>query len=140
MRWIVAMVVMLCSTMLCPLASRAETAECARVAGAYFSQPPVLDGDLSDPCWLQAPAITDFREHNSGGPPREQTTIRLGYDDRYLYWSVEAKDSFPAQICAVQKKRGGDMWSDDRVTLNLDTYQSHQEGYSFTFNPCGTQT
>jgi hypothetical protein len=140
MRWIAALLVMLCSTMLWLPASWAETAAPTHVAGVRFAQPPVLDGELSDPCWRQAPAITDFREHETGGPPREQTTVRLGYDDRYLYWSVEAKDSFPAQICAVQKKRGGDMWSDDRVTLNLDTYQSHQEAYSFTFNPCGTQS
>jgi hypothetical protein len=112
----------------------------AQVAAVRFGEPPVLDGDLSDACWQQAPAISDLRERNSGDAPKEPTVFRLGYDDRYLYWAVEAKDSQPNQICAVQKKRGGDLWADDRVTLNLDTYQSHQEAYGFTFNACGTQT
>ncbi|NPV47285.1 MAG: carbohydrate binding family 9 domain-containing protein [Armatimonadetes bacterium] len=105
-----------------------------------FAEPPVLDGDLSDPCWQRAPAITNFLEHETGGPPSEPTTMWLGYDGHYVYWAVHARDSVPSQICAVQKKRGGDLWSDDRVTLSLDTYRSHQEAYRFTFNPCGTQT
>jgi hypothetical protein len=93
MRWIAAMVVMLGSSRLWLSVSWAETGAGARVAGAYFSQPPVLDGDLSDPCWQQAEPITDLKESSTGGAPKELTTFRLGHDDRYLCWSVHAKDS-----------------------------------------------
>jgi hypothetical protein len=143
MRRIVAMLVMLvmpAGTRLWSAAGWAEPAECARVVGAYFSQPPVLDGDLSDPCWQQAEAITDLKEVNAGGAPKEPTTFRLGHDDRYLYWSVYAKDAQPGQIRADQKKRGGNLGNDDWAILVLDTYQSHQEMYNFQFNACGTQS
>jgi hypothetical protein len=117
----------------------AGAAERPQVAAVYFAQPPVLDGDLSDPCWQQAPKITDLKEIQTGGAPKEPTTFWLGCDDRYLYWAAYAKDSQPGKIRADQKKRGGDLWNDDIVELDLDTYQSHKEAYWFVFNACGTQ-
>lgn len=111
----------------------------SHLEGTYFSPPPTLDGDLGDACYRQATPISDLREMETGGAPKEPTTFWLGYDERYLYWAVYCKDSQPGRLRADQKKRGGSIFQDDVVEIDLDTYRSHKEAYYFDFNPCGTQ-
>jgi hypothetical protein len=121
------------------LAAPAGAEEGPQLEAVYITQPPVLDGDLSDACWQQASRITDLKEMDSAGEPKEETIFWLGYDERYVYWAAYARDSQPDKIRADQKKRGGNPWNDDIVELDLDTHAAHKEAYWFVFNACGTQ-
>jgi len=50
----------------------------------YASQPPVVDGNLADPCWRNVPKFTLARR-KWGDPPDRRTEIRLLHDGQALY-------------------------------------------------------
>jgi hypothetical protein len=87
---------------------------------------PVIDGDLSDPCWQKAPQIQEFYFLPNGSPASESTTARLCYDRKNVYVAFYCKDSQPDKIVAEQKKRGGVIDTDDWVGFDLDTYCTFQ--------------
>ena len=106
-----------------------------------LEQPPVIDGDLSDTCWASVPPIGDFFYSDTGSPAAEKTAVRLGYDSKNIYVAFDCKDSQPQSIQAQQKKRGGDVWSDDNVSIYLDPFSEFKDAglAYFTVNACGTQ-
>jgi len=65
------------------------TAKATRIEPA---QAPVIDGDLSDPIWQKAEAITEFyqTDPNEGQPASERTDVRFLYDANNLYVYVYA--------------------------------------------------
>src|SRR5712692_9951035 len=67
---------------------------------------PVIDGDLSDPCWQQAARTDRFTDELYGNPVQDQTDVYLGYDDKNVYIAFHAHDSQPQAIIARQTKRG----------------------------------
>jgi hypothetical protein len=109
--------------------------------GVVVSPPPIIDGDLSDPCWESVPAIADFYNLEAGVPAPEKTTVRLAYDENNVYVAFDCKDSCPDAIQAQQKKRGGEMLQDDYVSLRLDLSSDLDGKYShFTVNAAGTRS
>ena len=101
---------------------------------------PVVDGELTDPQWASAPAISDFRqqEPTEGGPPSEQTEVRIIYTGDALFLGVWCYDSAPQRIRATERRRDGDMGSDDSFGFVLDPSHSHRDSYFFRTNPLGT--
>src|ERR1044071_9882965 len=49
--------------------------------------PPVMDGRLTDPAWLEATPVTGFvqRELHEGAPVTERTEVRIVTDGQALY-------------------------------------------------------
>ena len=117
--------------------------------GAAFAQPvikavqvevaPVIDGDLSDPCWKDAPSVTDFYFVADGVGAAEPTTTWLCYDRKYIYLAFYCKDSQPHLITAQQTKRGGDLNTDDWVGFDLDCYGKYTHISWFDVSAGGVQ-
>src|SRR5688572_21343456 len=61
------------------------------------TQPPVIDGDLSDPAWQSAPEFTDFTQHDPDDtkPATMRTSIRILYDDKAIYFGAKMDDTHP---------------------------------------------
>ena len=55
------------------------------IRAVRLSPPPVIDGDLSDPCWRQAVRADRFTDVLYGSPAAGQTDVFLGYDARNIY-------------------------------------------------------
>lgn len=47
--------------------------------------PPVLDGKLDEPFWLDVPFSTDFGDISTPAIPGKRTNVKMRYDDSYLY-------------------------------------------------------
>ncbi len=107
-----------------------------------LDKPPTIDGDLSDECWQSVQPVTEFVYLDSGIPPQEQTTARIAHDAKYIYVAFDCKDSQPDKITAQQVKRGGNLHSDDNVTVYLDMFSEfrNDSGCYFRVNAAGTQT
>jgi len=103
--------------------------------------PLVLDGNLDEAIWRQAPAATGFlqKEPQEGRPATENTEFRVVYTPTILYIAVTAHDSDPGAILANERRRDGDLGNDDNITIVLDTFHDHRNSYKFTTNPLGTQ-
>ena len=83
--------------------------------------------------------ITDFRQFDpqDGVSSSRQTAAYLSYDDTNLYVVFVCKDD-PKLIRARIAKRK-DILTDDRVTINIDTFRDHKRAYFFDVNPYGVQ-
>ncbi len=71
------------------------------------SQPPTIDGNLSDPVWAQVVPITDFTQQapDEGEKPIQKTGVRILYDDQSIYFDIRCFDTDPKTIVANMTRR-----------------------------------
>lgn len=83
--------------------------------------------------------VADFRQMDPGDgtPVSQPTTAFLSYDDKNLYVAFIAKDD-PKLIRARVAKRK-QILTDDRITINIDTFHDHLHAYWFDVNPYAIQ-
>ncbi len=84
-------------------------------------------------------AVSDFRQMDpgDGNPVSQPTTAFLSYDSANLYVAFIARDD-PRLIRARVAKRK-QILTDDRVTINIDTFHDHRHAYWFDVNPYAIQ-
>lgn len=99
-----------------------------------------VDAHLDEPVWDQALAMELNYEVRPGEnvPPPVRTEVMLAYDDSRLYCAFVAYDPDPSQICARVCDRDN-LWDDDWVILNLDTFNDQRRSYLLICNPLGVQ-
>ena len=99
----------------------------------------VLDGKLDEPLWNNITGIKDFlmQEPIEGGKPTENTTIKIAYDENYLYIGAIFYDSEPDEIKAFKMRKDAPLNTDDRFMWILDTYLDGRNAYFFEINPRG---
>ncbi len=78
------------------------------------------------------------RDPHDGAPASQHTDVYLGYDADTLYVVFVAFDDQPGAIRANLTRRE-DMWGDDTVELQLDTFLDHRRAFTFLCNPFGVQ-
>lgn len=119
------------------------------VSGIFAEEPPLRIPRVSRPPKLsdfingmerEAEAVvTVFKQYDphDGEPLSQPTAAYLSYDSKNLYVGWICKDD-PDKIRArVAPRKQID--SDDRVTINIDTFQDHKHAYWFDVNPYGIQ-
>jgi len=100
--------------------------------------PPVLDGDLSDPCWQQAYHSDEFWNCNDDREPDQYSEIWVCVDATYLYVASYFHDTEPDEIHYEEKKRNGNIWQDDYISIYVDPTYSLGRTYGFYVTPRGT--
>src|SRR5256885_13263370 len=110
-------------------------------AARVVATPPVIDGRLTDPVWLEARPVTGFgqRKLHEGAPVTERTEVRIVTDGQALYVGAWLHDSDPAGIVAGEQVRDGDIAKSDYFGILLDTYHDRQNGFVFTTTPAGIE-
>ncbi len=106
-----------------------------------LAAPPRIDGVLDDTAWQAIPPLVAFSqvEPVAGAAPSERTEVRLGWDEKNLYFAAVAHDAEPAGIVATQRKRDVDLGDDDHIVLVLDPFLDRRNGYLFAFNALGAR-
>ncbi len=105
------------------------------------SEPPLIDGDISDAIWSRAQRI----ELSYQFEPRaliaatERTEAWILYDRERLYVAVHAYDSRPDKIATTTMGRDAPLRNDDVVRVLLDPRRTGREGYMFALNPAGSR-
>src|SRR5712691_3660418 len=103
------------------------------------TSPPVrIDGRTDDEAWTRAEAISDFvqEDPDNMAPPTERMTIRVAYDDRYLYVAVEMFMRDPSLVRDGLGRRGSAPPS-DKVQMCFDAAHDHLTAYCFEANASG---
>ncbi|MCH8269377.1 MAG: carbohydrate binding family 9 domain-containing protein, partial [Acidobacteria bacterium] len=105
------------------------------------TEPPLLDGVLSEEIWSQAPLVTGFlqKDPQEGAPASEKTEVRILFDTRNIYFGVLCYDTDPGGIRATELRRDNGFGNDDIFEVILDTFHDHRSGYLFRINPLGTK-
>src|SRR5439155_3754279 len=114
-----------------PLARAANWPEHPVLHAVRVTQPPVVDGDLSDAAWQQAPEFTEFTQHDPDDtkPPTMRTSLRIIYDDKAIYFGMQMEDTH--QPTALLARRDTFVQS-DFVSINLDPQHDRLSGNAFT--------
>ncbi|NIM00959.1 MAG: hypothetical protein GTO30_21020 [Acidobacteria bacterium] len=130
------------------------------------ASPPVADNEAVDPSKHftiprvpYAPELEDFldmrgpdeltgvmahvdtfvqTEPQDGAPASQETDVYLGYDDNNIYVVFIAFDEEPDRVRAHMARREN-IFGDDIVEIQLDTFLDRQRAFSFIVNPLGVQ-
>ena len=78
------------------------------------------------------------REPVDGAPVSQRTEVYLGYDDENLYAVFLCFEENPKGIRARMGRREN-IFGDDIVSIQLDTFHDQRRAYVFTSNPYGIQ-
>jgi hypothetical protein len=122
--------------------AHAQTAEGERRAFAVQTHDAIrLDGRLDEPAWATAPLIGELlqQEPLEGDAPTEATDVRVLYTTNALFFAVVCHDRDPAGIVATQLTRDAELEVDDHITLVLDPFFDHRNGFFFQVNPSGAR-
>jgi hypothetical protein len=94
------------------------------------------DGDVE----RRMTRVDDFvqQEPSDGEPPSQRTEAYLAYDAGYLYVVFVAFDTNPDRIRARLTRRE-DIFNDDFVTVQIDTFNDRRRAFTFLSNPLGVQ-
>ena len=100
-----------------------------------------LDGRLDEPAWQRAPPIGVLRQREpvENNEPSEDTVVRVLYNDDALYIGVVSHDRSPREIVSTQLTRDANLEVDDRITVILDPFFDHRNGFFFQVNPAGAR-
>jgi uncharacterized protein DUF5916/cellulose/xylan binding protein with CBM9 domain len=100
-----------------------------------------VDGRLDEDAWQQAKPIGKLiqREPLAGAEASETTDVRILYNDQALYIAILCHDRSPGGIVSTQLARDADLDVDDRITVVLDTFYDHRNGFFFQVNPSGAR-
>jgi len=111
-----------------------------RVAIVRTDSPPVLDGVLDDHCWAEAGRTSVFFNERSFEPCTEQTTVYLTYDMENLYVAFECMESVMSSLRAYEYRDDRrQVFRDDFVEVQLDTFHDHRNCYVFVTNAVGAR-
>ncbi|MBD1207923.1 MAG: carbohydrate binding family 9 domain-containing protein [Ignavibacteria bacterium] len=101
-----------------------------------------LDGLLDESVWLHAEAITDFfqMEPVQGSQNRHSTSVRVLFDERFLYIGVVCRDSAGRGGTRVQDLRRDFIFGEnDMFAIQFDPQNLKRYCVSFQTTPYGSQ-
>ena len=101
-----------------------------------------IDGRLDEPAWQTADSIGPLRQREpiENSDPSEQTSVRVLFDDNALYVAVVCYDRSTDGIVSTQLTRDANLDVDDRLTIVLDPFFDHRNGFFFQVNPAGARS
>ena len=126
---------MLVGTILLASAGEIKCVEVVRVV-----QPPVIDGVLSDSCWVKMKPVGGFVEIYpvEGGVPVGSTEVYIGYDEGNIYVGFRCYKVEDNPVVANSILRDS-IEGDDAVMVMFDTFHDGRNCYLFGVNPLNTQ-
>ncbi len=124
-------------------AAYAQTA--ADIPISRLTTAPKIDGILDDEAWKIAPLTMTADQWVSYNPVRGdkmpedfRTEVRIGYDDRNVYFAFHCFDNEPAKIRTNVSRRDS-TFNDDWIAISLDSAGTGQTAYHLFSNPSGSQ-
>lgn len=121
------------------IATTSAALEPPRIYAVRVDQGPVIDGVLDDDVWRRAEIIDEFTqvEPQQGAEPSMRTEIRILVDGRTLYFGISCYDPEPDRIVARRMERDDFFFLEDSVSITIDTFHDHRNGFLFQTGPRG---
>ncbi|MDX1911144.1 MAG: DUF5916 domain-containing protein [Saprospiraceae bacterium] len=127
--------------MLTPDASaQAQLAEKKTLEAVRIQEKILLDANLSESAWQNAPAADQFLYSwpTPGKPASQRTVVKVLYDDASLYIGAQCFDTHPDSIFHRLSKRD-ELENTDFFSVILDTYRDGQNAVMFGVTPDNVQ-
>jgi len=123
-------------------AQSGDSAPAPRTARATRTETaPRVNGNLDDPAWASAPAISGFVQHEpfEGRPVSERTEVRILYDQDAVYLGAWLYDADPSGIVRGETRRDARIDDTDAFLIVFDTYHDRQNALVFGTTPAGIE-
>jgi hypothetical protein len=133
--------ILLAAVWLVPTAAFAAAAPKLAPLRPYRTEtPPVIDGVLDDAVWTLAPSETGFKtwRPDMGLDMHQRTVVYYAYDRENVYFAFRCFDAEPSKIKAAVSNRDN-IFNDDWICINLDSFNDQQSLYALYVNPLGIQ-
>lgn len=133
-------IVLFCLAVAAPLPGDTKSAaEKPKFVAVRVARAPVVDGDLGDTAWQNAPEITGFTQHNpeDGKPATQKTVVKVVYDDHAIYFGAMMFDTKP--VTTLLARRDTALDTSDWFYVSLDSQHDGLTGASFWVNPSNVQ-
>lgn len=114
----------------------------ARSAQAFKTTERIrIDGRMDEPVWMSATPIGPLVQvlPKEGDEPGERTEVRVLVDGDALYFGIHCYDRSPSAIVSTQLTRDADLDVDDNVSVVIDPFFDHRNGFFFKVNPAGAR-
>ncbi|HUU30013.1 MAG TPA: carbohydrate-binding family 9-like protein [archaeon] len=92
-----------------------------------------VDGRLDEPVWSKAEPIKLVLKNN--GEPKQATTARIVWDDKYIYFAWDCEDS---HIWSTMKKRDEPLYNEEVVEVFVDPDGDKYSYLELEVNPLNT--
>ncbi len=93
-----------------------------------------IDGVLDEKFWGRSEPLL-FADNLDGSRPKVRTEARLGFDDRFLYFSFQVWDE---NIWSTFRERDEHLWTEEVVEVFLQADPGHPSYIELEVNPLGT--
>lgn len=106
------------------------------------SGPLLLDGRLDEADWTRARPVRGFRQSNpdQGEPARQDTEVRVLFDERYLYIGALVRDTLGgAGLRVPDLRRDFSFSTHDQFGVVIDPIGDGRNSMVFATNPLGVQ-
>jgi hypothetical protein len=105
------------------------------------SSPIVIDGELSEPAWLESATASDFFMVLPMDTSKAQvkTEVKLTYDEDNLYLIAVCHHALPGPYIVESLRRDFAFGKNDNFLLFMDTFDDQTNGFSFGANAAGAQ-
>ncbi len=130
---------LLASVLLCATQMSAQF-EHKSLEAQRCNQPPRINGQFDDACWMTAPKATDFiSDRPSPGQRQSQKSeVQLVYDDEAIYIAFMNYDTEPDSILTQLTGRDSD-GNSDYCGVTFGCYKDGINGFTFAVSPLGEQ-
>ncbi len=112
-----------------------------RIVAVRREGPIEVDGRMDEEAWRTAPVVSGFiaGEPTEGLPARDETEVRLLFDDEAVYVGVRMHDADPASIGRQLTRRDEESDSYDFVEVAFDPNLDRRTAYAFRLTAAGVQ-
>ncbi|MFC5045840.1 DUF5916 domain-containing protein [Aquimarina hainanensis] len=104
--------------------------------------PPTIDGILTDKIWDELPSFGDFHMWQPGNdgdiPSSIRSEVKMGYDDKAVYFAAYLYDDKPEQILRQISQRDDVFVQADFFVISLNTYNDGLNETRFFVTSAGT--
>lgn len=105
---------------------------------AKLNEAVEFSGNTASGIWtLSTPIELLMHAPNFGKTPGENTEVRMGYDDKYLWIFARLHYSDPSKIVSTSKKRDEESRNSDSFGIIIDTYDDNESALAFFTTPAG---
>jgi hypothetical protein len=127
---------------LCVLQTIPALAQTPKARALPVSERIRVDGKLDEPAWNSAMPIGDLIQvvPKEGASSSEKTDVRILVDGEALYFGVICYDRMPSAIISTQLTRDSELDVDDYISVVIDPFLDHRNGFFFDINPAGARS
>ena len=96
---------------------------------------PVIDGKLTDDCWREAEAATDFWRSNGSSRIESSASVQLAYDDENLFVGFRCPLPNPQSVTAVKNLKPDQRLDRNTAQVFLDPLLDHRRDVGLAEDP-----